>query len=930
MTANNLSNPSPRLRALIADDDASVRKLLQTLLEGEGCAVEAVADGVEALAHARAAPPDLLVTDAVMPGMDGFSLCRAIREDPRLKHLPVLLASASFRAPYDEQLAQAAGASAFLGKPAAIADWQKAMRLALAALPSQPLPEGEFTALRAKVFGELLVNRQNELTDKRARLSESETRFRDVLDNLNDLVFLVEPGSGHLVNANRRVCEFFGLTQPGDDASKAGPGAHDTFGYPCEGLASITLSELGPARESEMVRRALRDVIEKGSMVFECHLRRHDGTLILHEVNARRTVLGGWDVIVGVARDISERKQAQETLRQSEQRLRNIIDGLGPSMFVGLLTIEGVVLEANQQALAAAGLKPEDVLGKPVEETYWFSYSEESKRQMRTAVTRAAQGEASRYDVQIRATENQFIPLDFSVQPFRDTTGRVVLLVPSAIVITERKLAEQALREREHFLQRVLDTEPGTVYIYDLVARRNVFINRHWLSAYGYTAEDTQAMGEALLARIIHPDDLARVVAQHAAWQQAPEGVTRSIDYRVRSKVGEWRWLHSRETAFARDPAGQVTQILGIAHDITERKTAETALAERDALLNETGRIAKVGGWEFDPVTGKGSWTDEVARIHDLDPSAETSAEIGLSFYHGEHRARIEHAVREAVESGKSYDLELELISAKGVRKWVRTIGHPLIEHNRVVRVSGSFQDITDRKQAEAALRENTRQLETLSRRLLAAQEDERRNIARELHDELGQALTAIKINLQARDRFKGHARKELDAENVRIVDATLQQVRRLALTLRPSMLDDLGLGSALRWMADQQAERGGFAMHFGADFSDVRLAPELETACFRIAQEALTNIVRHAQARRVTIELRHARDALVMTVQDDGRGFDVAAMRAHAKTGSSFGLLGMQERAALAGGSLEIESAPNQGTILRARFPWRAPEEKR
>jgi signal transduction histidine kinase len=141
-------------------------------------------------------------------------------------------------------------------------------------------------------------------------------------------------------------------------------------------------------------------------------------------------------------------------------------------------------------------------------------------------------------------------------------------------------------------------------------------------------------------------------------------------------------------------------------------------------------------------------------------------------------------------------------------------------------------------------------------------------------------------------------------------------------------MLDDLGLGPALRWMADQQAERGGFAVHFGADFPDTRLAPEIETACFRIAQEALTNIARHAQAKRVAIELRHVGDALRMAVQDDGRGFDVAEARERAKAGGSAGMLGMQERAALIGGQLEIESAPKQGTTVRVRFPWRARQE--
>ncbi len=235
---------------------------------------------------------------------------------------------------------------------------------------------------------------------------------------------------------------------------------------------------------------------------------------------------------------------------------------------------------------------------------------------------------------------------------------------------------------------------------------------------------------------------------------------------------------------------------------------------------------------------------------------------------------------------------------------------------------------ITERKLAELKVAEYAERLERLSRQLLTAQETERRRLSLELHDELGQSLTAIKINLQSRGRLKGQSPAEIDAENIRIVENALQQVRRLALALRPSMLDDLGLASALRWMADQTAERGGFAVQFGADFPDTRLAPELETACFRIAQEALTNIARHAQAKRVTIELRHEDDTLRMTVQDDGRGFDLAEMLTRAARGGSIGVLSMQERAALAGGQLEIESSPGLGTTVRVRFSWRAREE--
>ena len=222
--------------------------------------------------------------------------------------------------------------------------------------------------------------------------------------------------------------------------------------------------------------------------------------------------------------------------------------------------------------------------------------------------------------------------------------------------------------------------------------------------------------------------------------------------------------------------------------------------------------------------------------------------------------------------------------------------------------------------QAESQLRDNTLQLQTLSRRVLEAQETERRRVAHELHDELGQALTAIKINLQTRVRFQGGAADGSDIENIRILEDALQQVRRLALALRPSMLDDLGLGPALRWLAGQSATRSEFEITLNIPVLEPRLPPEMETACFRIVQEALTNIARHASAKHVTINLQREDHAVTLSVQDDGCGFDLAAAQARAIGGGSLGVLGMQERAMLVGGRLDISSTLGQGSHLQLR----------
>jgi PAS domain S-box-containing protein len=243
------------------------------------------------------------------------------------------------------------------------------------------------------------------------------------------------------------------------------------------------------------------------------------------------------------------------------------------------------------------------------------------------------------------------------------------------------------------------------------------------------------------------------------------------------------------------------------------------------------------------------------------------------------------------------------------------------VNGDRVVQCN--IRDITKRRRAEEKLKEYSRKLQVLSRRLVEAQETERRNIARELHDEIGQALTVIQLNLQAMLQSPG--RRPLVSrmkESLEVVDRVLEQVHDISLNLRPLILDDLGLEPALRWFTARQAALVGLQTKFQADPFEQRLNPVIETECFRVGQEALTNVVRHAKAKTVSVELRKEAGQLHLRVHDDGIGFDVGAVREQAMRGASLGLLSMEERAALAGGGLEFKSAPKQGTEIHAWFP--------
>ena len=243
-----------------------------------------------------------------------------------------------------------------------------------------------------------------------------------------------------------------------------------------------------------------------------------------------------------------------------------------------------------------------------------------------------------------------------------------------------------------------------------------------------------------------------------------------------------------------------------------------------------------------------------------------------------------------------------------------------------------NIRDITKRKQAEGKLKQSRQKLQVLSRRLVEVQETERRHLARELHDEIGQSLIVAVMNLQAMLQSPGtDALAPRLKDSLQVIERVQEQVHDLSLNLRPSMLDDLGLEPALRWYTERQAALAGLQAQVRADPLEQRLDPMIETECFRIAQEALTNVVKHAKAHTVTVELsKNDNDLeLHLSVRDDGVGFDVASVRELAMRGASLGLLSMEERATLAGGRLEYDSTPGHGTGVHAWFPlkWAHPQ---
>src|SRR5450759_2806405 len=461
------------MNLLIVDDDLTSLKLLRTQLESEGHAVFEAYDGVDALALLERQRVDAVISDVLMPRMDGYRLCHEIRKHVRLHDLPIIIYTSTYTSLDDEKLALDVGADKYLKKPISVETIIAALHEVTAMPHAARHPKALQQVEVPKEYSEKLVSK---LKERHAELMAAEAKFRPLVEQSIVGIYIIQDDQFVYVN----------------------PGMQKIFGWSKAEMTSRTVSDFIVPEDQALARENIRKRISGGvsSIHYDMRVLHQSGAVLQVEVHGSRTEYNGRPAVMGMLLDITERKKAEEAAQRSQTRLRDLIDGLGPSMFVGLMTLQGILIEANRPALAAAGLKPEDVLGKPFEETYWWAYSQKVQQQLREAIARAVRGEASRYDVQLRAAENHLIDVDFSLEPLRDETGEVVFLVPSANIITERKRAEESLRLQGDALNAaaniiVISDRNGTIE----------WVNAAYTALTGYGAEEAIGKEQSELSR---------------------------------------------------------------------------------------------------------------------------------------------------------------------------------------------------------------------------------------------------------------------------------------------------------------------------------------------------------------------------------------------------------------------------------------------
>jgi PAS domain S-box-containing protein len=756
--------------------------------------------------------------------------------------------------------------------------------------------------------------------------------------------------TGEIFNTEENLRLFFG-----DDRSKGGP---------FEDYAQA----VHPDDREYVLRRHGQLLAEGGPSDIEYRVVWPDGSV--HVIFGRATLvrdeLGRAIRTYGTNVDVTERKRAEDELRASEAKFRALCENAP----VGIVIFQGNAFRYVNPAMEViTGYSQRELM----QMNFWNVGHPEERERLRERGLARQRGEPVplRVEFKIVTKSGEERWLEFTDGVF-ELEGKLAI-IGMVFDITERKRAEEALRESEERFAAAFRASPVGVVIVTLEGKC-VEVNQAFCDLLGYSREEM--IGKtAVDLEILTPEGRQQWVEALARGG----GTISNVELPFRSQEGITRsTLSSVETITLHGVPHQLATSL----DITERKQAEAALREHSArahLLAEVSRAFSEAGLDYEVVLQTAArCTAELigdACVMTLF-SEDRQRSYPVAFHHPDPQTLV--LMREALmhtwQGGTDTQRYSALLAGQAVcipvvnpdefraslepEFWpfLEAVGIssvlivPMRTHGQVIGTLGLtrdqpgrpyspddqalLQEVADRAALTIqnarlfqSVDEHRQRLRALSARLVEAQEGERRRLARELHDEVGQILTGLQVTLNVTGRRVPEAAQAGLAEAQNQVGQLMDRMHDLAFDLRPAMLDDLGLVPALLWQFERYTKQTGIRVQFEHRVADRRFDTGVETAAYRIIQEALTNVARHAGAPEATVHVGVDDGRLSVQIDDAGAGFDVSAALA---APASSGLSGMRERVELLGGELTIESAPGAGTQVTAEIPLRGSLETR
>lgn len=683
----------------------------------------------------------------------------------------------------------------------------------------------------------------------------------------------------------------------------ANSGLMTLMGRPLQDLLGKTPNEHEPDLRLARYQALLQQTIETGiQRDIELMLPDTGNGVRYHHIRIfrERTLHGETIGALALGRDVTERKLAADRLHASEQAFRAVVEH-SPD-YIARYDLNFRRIYANP---ALRSLTTVDVVGKTPAEMGAFVDPAHYMSRLRTVVeTRQEVTE----QVRLRDRNGRIRWGHIRIVPEFSPSGEVASVLAISRDIDDLKRSEQLFRT-------LTENFPDLIARFDS-ACRYLYVNPAVAKAFGIAQN---AMVGSVLGTLKVDGSAELTASIRVGLERAfAEGVSNEAEayWYSESGVRVFELRHIPE----HDSEGHVVSVLGVARDITWLRAMETALRDSERAFRTLAENAPDPIIRYDRECRRIYVNPEFQRVCGMDASELLGRKAGkvLSAPAALER-RFRERLRATLRTGVGAKFELNWETATKPQCWSVQLVPEYDADGKVQSGLTIWRDISERKEVEQRLRESYDILRELTSRRETAREEERKRIARELHDELGQQLTALRMGASTlRIRFgpDNPALAEQVQKLLELADQTMQVVRNAVSSLRPGALD-AGISAALEWLAAEFSRGTQIAYSLSVPDETLPLAEERAIALFRIVQESLTNVARHARARHVSVTLERVGNDCLLQVRDDGCGFDPVATRRR-----SFGLAGMKERMLMLGGKIDIASAPGKGTTIKVELP--------